>query len=1134
MLPLSLWTIIPTADRMRRVSVRRQDWIRKVSALLLVTVVVLLTDLGSNPEKAFSQTANEPAYDPNSILVKPKASASEQDLMQIEDINGTAAEQTIPDTSIEVVEVPDGSTVQEAVQRYEASADVEYAEPNYKLYPSQAEPVASPVTPNDPDFYLQWGLDNTGEDGSVIDADIDAPEAWAVTTGGSENVVAVIDTGVDISHPDLQDNIWTNLDEIPNNGEDDDGNGYVDDVNGWDFANNDNTVYDPADDPAETETHGTHVAGIIAAEGNNGFGATGVNWRTKIMPLKFIAPGQGTTSQAIAAIKYAIAEGAKISNNSYGCYYPGDGPDCYSRAFEETLREADEAGHLFVTSVGNSASNVDTAAHYPSGYDVPNIISVAATDENDNLWELSNYGALSVDLAAPGNNIWSTVPGGFEFKSGTSMAAPHVTGVAALVQSRSCELSHLQIKDRILRSVDTKDSLQGKMATGGRLNAAGALVAPPDETAPTVTAVRPRDGSPSVLPGNKVEATFSEAMQADTLNAQTFTLVRQGSDAPVPATVTYDKCSRTAVLTPEVPLENQATYAATVRGGENGAKDRAGNPLAQDKTWAFTIADTVPPDPPVILDPPEGTYDTDGKFTVAGTAEPGSMVDLFESEISRGTVRAGDAGAWSMELTGVADGTHSYTAKATDVAGNTSEVSGVRTLTVDAAIPTVAGVSPADGAKDVLPEGKVEVTFSEPIDAGTVDGSTLRLVKQGETASVAATVNYVGVERKATLTTSSRLAYSTAYTATVKGGAYGVKDVAGNPLAADKAWSFTTAPEDKTAPNTSITSGPDGYAPSKSVSFGFSSSEPRSTFLCRIDWEQTPPSAGDPPPPFESCESPKNYSSLGEGLHMFEVKAVDYAGNVDSTPATKSFFVDSVAPTVSAPAQSMVVPSTLSVVTLGYSLPVRISWSGSDGGQSGSGITKYELQRSVDGGGTWSGDLLQQTPVSPGAGGPATSTTLSATLGTTYRFRVRGQDVAGNWSAWTEGSTSVNRGYNQSHPSVTYPAGAWTRQDSSAAYAGDLKYDTANGARARFAFTGREVAWVAPKGPNRGKAEVWVDGTRVTTVDLYSSTTQQRAVVFRQAWATSGSHVVAVVLTGTKNASSTSTRVDVDAFVTEE
>lgn len=381
--------------------------------------------------------------------------------------------------------------------------------------------------------------------------------------------------------------------------------------------------------------------------------------------------------------------------------------------------------------------------------------------------------------------------------------------------------------------------------------------------------------------------------------------------------------------------------------------------------------------------------------------------------------------------------------------------------------------------------------------------------------------------------TSSPFAYSTTYTATLKGGTDGVKDVAGNPLATDKVWSFTTAPEDKMAPNTTITSGPGAYAPSKSVGFEFSSSEPRSTFLCRIDWEQTPPSAGDPPPPFAACESPKTYASLGEGLHMFEVKAVDYAGNVDSTSATKSFFVDSVAPTVSAPYQGFVVPSTLSAVTFGYSLPVRVSWSGSDGGQSGSGITKYELQRSVDGD-EWSGDFLQQEPVPPAAGGPATSTTLSATLGTTYRFRVRGQDVAGNWSAWTEGPSSVNRGYNQGHSSVTYPTGAWTRLDNSAAYAGDLKYATADGARARFAFTGREVAWVAPKGPNRGKAEVWVDGTRATTVDLYSSTTQQRAVVFRQAWATSGSHVVVVVLTGTKNSSSTSTRVDVDAFVTEE
>jgi subtilisin family serine protease len=294
---------------------------------------------------------------------------------------------------------------------------------------------------------------------------VDAKEAWNTTTGVPGTVVAVIDEGVDINHPDLKNNIWVNTDEVPGNGVDDDRNGYVDDVNGWDFSHDDASVYDAADG----DDHGTHVAGTIAGQGNNGLGVTGVNWQASIMVLKFMGSNGGYTSDAVEALNYAVANGAKISSNSWG----GGGS---SSSLQTAISRADTAGHLFVAAAGNNGTNNDTTPHYPSNYNNANIISVAATDDRDALASFSNFGATSVDLSAPGVNILSTLPGNrYGSYSGTSMATPHVAGVAALIKSNWPTLDDAQIKGKILQSVDKKANLQGTSVTGGRLNAAGAL-----------------------------------------------------------------------------------------------------------------------------------------------------------------------------------------------------------------------------------------------------------------------------------------------------------------------------------------------------------------------------------------------------------------------------------------------------------------------------------------------------------------------------------------------------------------------------------------------------------------------------------------------------------------------------------
>lgn len=284
--------------------------------------------------------------------------------------------------------------------------------------------------------------------------------------------VAVIDTGVDYKHPDLAANMWTNPGEIPGNGVDDDGNGFIDDVHGYDFCNFDG-------DPADDHGHGTHVAGTIAAVGNNDVGVVGVNWNARVMAVKFLCgSGSGTTSGAISAVLYAADMGARVMNNSWG----GGG---FSQALKDAITTADQAGALFVAAAGNSSVDNDATPHYPSSYDVPNVMAVAATDHNDARAGFSNYGAVSVDLGAPGVSILSTVPtsgdpccsdpSGYKFLSGTSMATPHVAGAAALALAQFPGSSNLQIKQRLLGTTVPIPALADRTVTGGRLNAHNAL-----------------------------------------------------------------------------------------------------------------------------------------------------------------------------------------------------------------------------------------------------------------------------------------------------------------------------------------------------------------------------------------------------------------------------------------------------------------------------------------------------------------------------------------------------------------------------------------------------------------------------------------------------------------------------------
>lgn len=374
----------------------------------------------------------------------------------------------------------DEASLAEVAAELEREPSVLDAQPNF-IYRVSA-------TPNDPLFDFLWGLDTAN------DADMDLPEAWDVRTGSASVTVAVIDTGVMYTHPDLTTNIWANAGEIAADGLDNDSNGHVDDVRGWDFVENDATPLDP-------HTHGTHVAGTIGAQGNNGVGVTGVNWDVGVMPLRAAdVDGLFTEAAIVDAFNYACTEGADVVNGSFGGY-------SYSPAMFSAINSC--PGTLFVFAAGNGGpdgvgDNIDASSPtYPCAYTSANVVCVAASDEVGGIASFSNYGPVSVDVAAPGTSILSTINNGdYDAYSGTSMASPHVAGVAALLLARDPGATPAQIKYSLMRTVDFLPAFSGRIATEGRVNAYSVLTAPlldppaPPPPPPPPDTVPPSNPSP--------------------------------------------------------------------------------------------------------------------------------------------------------------------------------------------------------------------------------------------------------------------------------------------------------------------------------------------------------------------------------------------------------------------------------------------------------------------------------------------------------------------------------------------------------------------------------------------------------------------------------------------------------------
>lgn len=421
-------------------------WQRSVRVLLGIALV------------AAWSAVSAPKGQTDQIIVKPK-SGRELAIAKVRGKGRLKKKIKHENGELEVVELPVGTPVDAALAEYRASGDVEFAEPDYIL--------SINAVPNDPRYAdgSQWALNNTGQRGGLNDADMDAPEAWEFQSSASNIIVGVVDSGVRYTHEDLAGNMWRNAAEVAGNGRDDDGNGYIDDVHGIDSARGTGAPFDE-------NGHGTHVAGIIAAAGNNARGGVGVAWGAQIMALKFLdSAGNGYTSDAIEAIEYARRKGAKVINASFA------GPE-YSIAFREALLRARSAGVILVAAAGNETANNDVVPSYPANYVIDNVVTVAATTRSDALAGFSNFGAQSVHLAAPGESIYSTYflgDNSYVEMGGTSMAAPQVAGALALLRAYYPTETYRQALDRILKGVDVLPALAGRVKTSGRLNLHAAL-----------------------------------------------------------------------------------------------------------------------------------------------------------------------------------------------------------------------------------------------------------------------------------------------------------------------------------------------------------------------------------------------------------------------------------------------------------------------------------------------------------------------------------------------------------------------------------------------------------------------------------------------------------------------------------
>ena len=427
-----------------------------LSGFVFISVAVSMGALAKQ-----SHQKPSPESVPGQYVVELKAPVASFESSSIQHALGGVIVQRVRDNMVVVQRDPSEDKAI-ALKALRANSIITIADPNWIYHTSK--------TPNDPDYKKLWGLSNSGDvdaSGSrgVKGIDIGAEAAWEKTTGSKDVIVAIIDTGVDFKIPDLTSNAWTNQKEANGvAGVDDDANGYIDDIHGYNFA-------DDKGDSTDDHGHGSHCAGTIGARGDDGVGVAGINWNVSIMAVKFLdKDGSGSLANAIKAIDYARKNGAQVLSNSWG-------GGAFAQTLFDSIALTEKAGELFVAAAGNDGSDSDKTPAYPASFKIENIISVAAIDKRGELADFSNYGATTVHLAAPGVDIYSTAPAptNFQMMSGTSMATPHVSGAAALLLADNPHLTYAEIKQRLMAGARPLHTLKGKTISGGMLDVSYAL-----------------------------------------------------------------------------------------------------------------------------------------------------------------------------------------------------------------------------------------------------------------------------------------------------------------------------------------------------------------------------------------------------------------------------------------------------------------------------------------------------------------------------------------------------------------------------------------------------------------------------------------------------------------------------------
>jgi subtilisin family serine protease/Ca2+-binding RTX toxin-like protein len=682
------------------------DWVLEYTTGLIEASPALeiahITSNGNSQDTLGKYPAAKPAYASNKLIVKFNDTINIAQANEIKNTLGVVKTDTIKLTGAQIWTLSGKTSVETALATYKNSPTFEYIEPDYIV-------TTAATFPNDPGFPQLWGLHNTGQGGGTPDADIDAPEAWDIQTGNPNLVIGVIDTGVDYNHPDLVGNIWTNSGEIANDGIDNDNNGYIDDIRGWDFAYNDNN-------PMDVQGHGTHVSGTIAGKGNNGVGVTGVAWNAKIMPLKFLNDqGSGTLSAAILAINYATAKGVKLTNNSWG----GGG---YSQALYDAINAAGQQGALFIAAAGNDSKNTDITPAYPASYNLANIISVASTTRTDSLSYFSNYGLTSVDLGAPGSDIYSTLPNNsYGTYSGTSMASPHVAGAAALVWSQNPTWTAQQVKNTLMNTGDSIAALAGKTVSGKRLNVFNALAA---ANLPSVSVVATdANAAETVLgttpnPGQYTLTRTGLTTSSLTVNVALSGTATNGTDyTTIPTTVTFAAGSSTALVNLNVIddtlVEGAETATLTVTSG-------TGYTVGTSASAIVNIADNDPPQVSVVA------TDANAAETLLGTTP--------------------NPGQYTLTRTGPTTSSLTVNVALSGTATNGTDYTTIPTIATFAAGSSTAVVN-LNVIDDTLVEGAETATLTVLSGTGYTPASIS--AKQDITASV--TTSYVGAAISATI-----------------------------------------------------------------------------------------------------------------------------------------------------------------------------------------------------------------------------------------------------------------------------------------------------------------------------------------------------------------------------------------------